>query len=252
MAFRRFRNFKRPFGRSRFRSRMKEAKAPQKWEWSNFHTNTLEQMPAFGDTLVVRWTRLASTRALGDMTPGTGLAINEALRSMDIGGIVMDWDCRKVSDVSYEGDGLEGRLFTFNALIVERLDTGGGPVSVATFDPFLNGVPVATVSAAGATPVSPTGDQQKPLRILWQRRQCLEMNPRSLTNTNENTLYFEDDTHVVLPKQTLNKKLRLRLDDTVGLFHVAAYKTAVNWVPGVVIPQVNTWFGGTIYYRARF
>jgi len=255
MAFRRSRNFSRSNfrSRSRFRPRATDRKArpTQVWEWGEFHTEITENLPDTSPATTLRFIRLATTRTISDASTGPGVAAISAMHHIDVGGVVMDYGVRAVTDIDADAGVQTGLMFCMVGLVVDRMDGDAIPTSLASWDPFLSSTPVATASIAGGTPLGNTLDIDRPTRMLWQKTWALDFGTRQIINDTAGELYVPNGQLVDTRHSTLNKRLRLRLSDELGLYVVFAYRPSIDFATGQV-PLATEWLRGSIYYRYAF
>lgn len=256
MQFRRFtrnnfRRGRRSFSRFRPRATSNRAQAPRVWEVGQYFFETQEELDMGGELadLVIRYVRIASTRTIGDFSTGQGQALQSAARSIDVGGVVFDWGVYNDSGYDAAASPVEGRMYCMHALVADKIDGAGLPGSVATYNPFITSTPVSSVGVA--TPSGLAAEITRPNRILWQQTFELQYSPTQIIGPTAGELYVPDGQQVGTRRTTLNKRLRLRLDDDVGLFHVFAYKQSALFATSFV-PFATEWVRGNIYYRFNF
>lgn len=252
MAFRRSNNFRQQrtnsssrFRRPRATGNSRKTRPTQIYEWSEFHTDNEDILPDSPGVTTLIFTQLATTSTLGD--PGTpdGRALGAALRHLDIGGLVFDYEVSVANGP--EEDALasliEGKMYCMVGLVVDRLDGSGQPASVGSWDPFDNSIPVTDPGS-----ISPVRDFLRPQRLLWQRTICWDYLTRTFSGE---ALNVPNDQRVAIRNPTVNKRLRLRLEDDLGLYFIRAYRPSSAFGIGF-IPLSDFWIRGSIYYRYAF
>jgi len=259
MAYRRFtrsnsRQPRRSFSRFRPRASPRRTQPTRVWEMGQFFFETLDELPDGGegqDEITIRYVRLAATRTIGDPATGQGVALISAARSLDIGGVVYDWAVRPAQGIDAGATPGEGRMFVHTGLLVDRMDGDALPTSVASWNPFLTSTPVASVSNAASTPGGNTLNNDFPNRILFCQTFELQFGAQQILNPQAGELYVPDGQLVDTRRGTVSKRLRLRLDDQVGLYMFIAYAPGDLFATGV-IPFADWWARGNIYYRYNF
>jgi len=198
-------------------------------------------------------TRLATTRTISDPSDGPGRALITAARHIDVGGVVMDYGI-DVANGPFADDPEPalgtGRMFVMCALVVDRMDGDGLPTALVSWDPFQSSTPVASVTAT--TPTANTLDIDRPTRMLWQRTFNLDYRSRIFVTPTTGNLYVPNDQRVAIRHGTLNKRLKVRLTDELGLYFVRAYRASAVFDLDENTPAANAWFRGSIYYRYAF
>lgn len=228
MYRRRRASFSRSF--SRRRRGVRYVTEPKRWEAANFFfSENLTATAAARDILVIDLMSVAHFDAFGTQPR----QLTDAMRTVEIGGIV--WDNVLTNLVA--GQSTATAHLTFHeVLCTDRIDANGNPVSLATCDWTLTQSPVSG-SDTGAT------DADFPVRI-HRRRMFATTIPTAVTNVTA-------ARHPVFSNTWGTNKVRLKgsLGDRQGLF---LYLQLSNFTTQAGTMSLDSWIGGTLYYRARF
>lgn len=262
MAFRRFASSRRRFGSSRFRGRRPLRRIVQtaRWEVGRIFFDSQVTMPAGSGASQLLYLHLASiasslsgSAAGGGPEQRVGTVLAGMQRSLEIGGVVLDYDSVNRGDVPGNFLAGEATWDTSCFLIVDR-QSGGGPasvpvpISVSTWDPFLSSFPTALLLPT--TPNDQSEPSQAPTRILWQKNWTTDIRPKVITNDIEGDLYVPQNQRLARAyPSTLNRRLRLRLDESQGLYFVFATRNSPNNALGTSQRALSQRLWGTIYYR---
>lgn len=235
--------------RRSFGPRLRVPREPFRWEVCNvvFSTQTVVDDEETVFTSVVAMGQIHDH--FGDETTGQGRALNEAMRFLEIGGIVFSYNLNLVQAGTVQ-DASSGawsdNLFDHRVLIVsDRLDQIGSPTAIPNW--FVPQTPLVGVSTT--IPIGDTFDTEYPTRIHWQDRKQLA--PSSALVNGQSTPVTPVLQTVSNAGGRANLRLRLRLQDDQGLF----FHFATRISDPVALTQQYIWkcdVIGTMYYRFRF
>lgn len=242
-AGRRFANFK----RRSISSRLHTPTRPVRWQAANFCLNGGLVMDANGadNNLVIVLATIGNR--VGDSNTAQGRTLNSMARSMEIGGVVMEWSFRTTLVFASEpvGSDQNAAFQTQVILCSDRLQADDQPASIDC-NWFTNTPPISTALS--------TEDQDRetnyPTRIHLRRSHRFDVgftDPPSVLGTLRSagvTTYASGGR--------ANLRLKLRLSDEQALcIHVPSQVTEQN---EATINEIATDYNitGTLYYRARF
>lgn len=263
MAFSRFSRFRgRSFGRvSRgFRPRNRLSN-PQRTKGLEVATFFFEDSTALGNSSAFEtqiYTVLASLpMSLGNSSSSPENRIGTALQSMNryiqVNGIVYDYGIEaadRASDRSLAGD-----WYFCHQLFTDRIEYNASdvafPATIGSYSPFETLFPVAVL-----TTTSPEFNQRQgvmPTRIHLSRTRHYDASMgQSEGDQTENTLYWPTGQKVDFREPTVNKRLRIRVDDNHGLFFGWFFRTGANFALPETDPRsIRRWARGQIYFRFR-
>lgn len=247
--FRRFSSARFPRGRRRgFGPRLRIPKEPFRWEVGQFHfriQNVVNEVAPLGTT-VVSLAQIADH--FGDLATAQGTALNDAMRFLEIGGIVFGYRIRRNWERSAaapnpgvtqqeQTDSVDYKLL----VVSDRLNDDGQPSTIPNW--FNTTPPIINVASTTAT----DRDTRYPLRIHWQAY-----------HGSENSTALGDPANAIGPSSYFldsrsgraNLRLRLRLQDDVGLFfHFAQVVNDPSTAEFENDALVT--ISGTLYYRWR-
>jgi len=251
------RNFRSSRPRTRSFSRFRRPGAglryptpPKRWEVCNlaFTNGTFVDAAQNTFTGVVRLAGVYD--GLGDVATAQGRAITNAVRWLEIGGLVLHW---KISlganqyDTAPFPDDYVNRLTHRVLICSDQIDNAGNPNSIP--DWFVPGTPLASVSTT--TPTANSEDVEYPTRIhhQWARFYNLAAVRLSVAEELSPLPQVQEVTSLQGSKSL---RLRLRLDDRQGLFlHFATrILDASTAAPAGIAHELEV--VGTMYYRFRF
>jgi len=253
--FRRRTAYSRPAGRStgrfnRFRrAGLRIPKEPARWEVCNLNfaagTFTDAATPTF--TGVVAMAMIYDR--FGDQANGQGRALSNAVRSLEIGGVVLSWRIFMETSTFSEPFpvflGSSVNQVDHRVLICsDRISNAGTPNSVPNW--FAAGTPLASVSAT--TPTALSEDTQYPLRIhhQWHRGYNDETYAAESISGSYPQTHFTEQL-----RGSCNLRLRLRLQDDHGLFFHFATQRLDSSEPAPAFTAYACNVVGTMYYRFR-
>jgi len=247
MAFRRFNSSRRPAAnfrsRSRFmKNRTREPRRTGHWQRANFdtiQTAVVDTGSPRGNVVVI----MAQIKDhVSDSSVGTGRAIGEQVKFLEVGGLVFDWQMN-LGDLTTDDDTGLWVLQQQIILCSDRLDAAGTPAAV-NVDWTNTQTPISLASAQQAA----DEEQEYPTRVHWRHSRNLTGGyyPSNVTGTRY------PSTHVVSLQGSANLRLRLRLDDEhVLAFHLPLF--LANSGGGVLTAAaVTTYIVGSMYYRTRW
>lgn len=245
--FRRRRQFRRaPFRRFR-RARTHAVVANQVWQRANFFFSEVKTVPNVSDTSTNTVFQLVTGGVLGDQATTTGRALSNAIRRIEVGGVVLWGGARNVDDVT---DFLvtapeDNEIYLHTALYVDRMNQLG--VVPASMNWMRSQVPISSVPSVAAE------DWDFPMKMLWRRWSEIGITTQELGNVPEGSLaYLNGET---LASQSpfihLNKRLRIRVDDFQALCFSFSYCTGPAYAASVQ-HQYRHWLAGSVYYRTIF
>jgi len=223
----------------------------QRWETAIINSE-LSMIMGESDFVQLSYTSIAGIAlSLGNGAAAPELTIGTALASMNrallIGGIVMDWGAYIISNYNNDHQTrAAAESFATLQLVTDRLSNEGGPnfpVSLQTYDPFAPMFPMSTLSTT-----TPTVDQNAlPTRVHFRKYFPLLGAGRTISNPLSDLLYIPDDQKLNPSFGTINRRLRLRLDDEQGLFLVRSVQAgpSSSWEGAVI----RWWMNGCLYYR---
>lgn len=247
MAFRRSNSFRRRSGSSSFRSRFSrnrthEPKRSGFWQRANFNiiaTNVVDTGTPTGALVTV----MAQIKdRVSDATTGTGRALGEQVKFLEVGGMVFDWSMY-LNDVSLADDTGLWSLQSQIILVSDRLDKDGNPAAIET-EWFNNQTPVSLASAQQVS----DEENEYPTRVHW--RHSRNIVGGAIASNTTGRIY--PSQNVVLLQGSANLRLRLRLDDEHCLaFHLPLF-IANSGGAELLGGAVTYTIAGSMYYRTRF
>lgn len=249
MAFRRFNRFRaRRRFTSRRRSNLRRPHPPKKYSRANFYVSTTVAVANQSDNTTNTAVLLARTLNLGELA-GAGRSFSDQVRGIEIGGVVLDYGITEgVSDFMVN-TWPNVELYSGVTLLSDRLDATGAPVAAASVQWNRVQPPIAQTTAA--TPSSTAEDVDFPLQIHWRRFQPWRRRAQALDAPVEGELYGIDGQFLQMNPTTLNKRLKLWLDDYHGLFFQFSFITGPAYAAG--FPRTfHLFLQGQLYYRTRF
>lgn len=225
----------------------------KRWESSALFIDQISTVPGASGTETLQYFHLASIAlSLGNAASGAEARVGQTLaqmqRSIEIGGVVYDWGFYWRSELSNQASRPDASFNCFHALLSDRLINDGGnntPASIGSWAPWTPGFPMSILSSS--TPPEATDPNNAPTRIHFQKCFWSSNASRRFTPA-EDLLYVPDDQHLNQNFGTVNRRLKLRLDDEQGLFAVLGVR---NGPENTIASQFNFWLHGKIYYRFR-
>lgn len=259
MAFRRFtrsRSSASPRYRFRFRrgSSLRRPQEPFRWEVGQFVfeqevflTNGGtggEPPPQLNDLLITVLAQIDDR--VGDSGTSQGRALNNFARFLEIGGIVMHGHMHVRTNFWPDGKGNDNLIGCRLLVVSDRLDSAGNPAS------FPNWFTSTTPTTLAVATQDQDQDIDYPTRIHWQTSRHFQL---AAANDDEvQTTAGLALQPVTNASYSVNRRLRLRLDDRTGLFlHFAANTVfpSTEGDPEWSVTMTNI-VHGTMYYRVRF
>jgi len=259
-----FRRFTRRGTSSRFRSMrrfrgLRKIVQTARWEVGRIFVDADRELPNSSAAEVLEYFHIASIpSSLGALSATVteqrvGTVLAGMQRKLEIGGVVLDYDCFHSGELQGDRDLGEGQYDVNYLLLVDRIvDDGGGtpfPASVATFSPFQASFPSSILTTT--TPTSLTEPVMAPTRILWERTVFNDINPKRLRDDEEGVLYVPQNQRLAVRGGTLNRKLKLQLDETQGLYFAINTRNGPLFNHPGGARNIQKRVTGKIYYRFR-
>lgn len=230
------RGFRRHSGFRRFR-RSGLACSPRKtleprWQVGNIKSEQNFTIDNASPTPTNLYTRIASIPLLTAQTNQTEYFIEKQYRYLDIGGISLNCGMDMVNGSGGSAT-IDSSAFIGQILVVDRLDNTGAPESVLWN--YFSSTPPSS-SFAGAS----NADDDAPTRILHRRHTMFSQQANlGVSIAPQATVRY-----------TLNRRLRLRLGPTHGLYFVHCAGQGSAWgTTGTPVVMMKSWFWGTVYWR---
>lgn len=258
MAFRRSSNFRRRFGSSRFRSRrLHRAVTPtKKYTAGNFFFQTTIDLgsASLGSQLIMIHLASIPLSLQSQEDEAVGTVLGEMRRGIDIGGIVFDYGSTWFDEIDGQRGTADGIFWENWSLVTDRIVTelnaeNPVPAAINRWDPFTSSWPSALFVPAVDTPTDQSEAYVGPTRIHWSHTDMRNRQPRTMADSDSETIYFGSETGTSPRSSTLSKRLRLRLDATQGLYFCYATRTGPNWLQEAANRGMLIWVKGTLYYR---
>lgn len=262
MAFSRFPRFRgRAFGRVsrgfRPRNRLSNPQRTKGLEVATFffEDSTVLDNASAAETQI--YTVLAGLPfALGNASAGAENRVGTALQSMQryiqINGLVYDWG---VEQRDWNGGSSnQGDVWFCHQLFTDRVEYDATdlalPATIGSYSPFENLFPVTNLTSANPTRAQRQGPQ--PTRIHLSRTRVYNTHATAILNDIEGVLYAPSGQAVRQREPTVNRRLRIRVDDDHALFFGWFFRTAANFSNGQVETRTfRRWARGQMYYRFR-
>jgi len=126
--------------------------------------------------------------------------------------------------------------------------TGGDffPQAIAGWEPFFSDFPVNT----GAPDVNQK-EAQRPTRVLWRKAQYHNFAAPPVVSLGDDPAVPQYQ-HLAPRPATVNRRLRIRLDQDSGLFFYVATLNEGSFETDPLALFRTVWFKGTLYYALRF
>jgi len=254
MAFRRSNSFRRPPARRRFpsRNRTHTVKKLGHWQRSNFSIISQAQHDAAAEPFNIVNVLAQIDDHLGDDTTAAGRIASNTIRTLEIGGIVFDWQLTSITLPlsSPEPDPMARVAGVLNTLLLctDRLDDDGNPVAIDS-DWFTNTTPTPVALATQQE----DEDVRFPTRVHWRTTRYLETGTFLPTNSL-GPEYALPPVGVVLAQGSKNLRLRIALNDEQTLvFHWRSVIPSGFWSPDTFAGVIATLLlNGSLYYRVRY
>lgn len=256
------RGFKRPsprFSGRRTGVKLRYATEPRRWETADFFFNQTVDLPETGSTTIVNYFHIASIQNSFGSVDTTNVKLQDMVRQMQIGGVVFDYGMEHEGQMQSPEDEpfADMAQFTFWeywALVYDRLasttDAAGIPNSIQSWEPFLSGFPIST------TPADETDDANRPTRILWSKARYRNIGakpfqPAAQGGFPAGTLWIPNEQLLAPRGSRLNRRLKVILDDSHGLFLVCAARTSAEFTAFSESLPMRRWAQGQLYYRTK-
>lgn len=181
-----------------------------------------------------------------------GATLQSMQRYIQLAGIVMDWGW---SHDRYDATGgltSDGMVTATIQLMTDRIniDGTGAPVpsSLGFYSPYNTNFPTAVLSSS--TPGVTSESERFPTRVHWTRTEMLYSSPTQLVGDTSEILYVPQGQKIDTGHRTINRRIRIRLDDIHAFF--VGWHFITN--PGYNQPDsgartINRWARGTLFYR---
>lgn len=264
MAFFKRRPFRGRSNFSRFRRRggfgTRPGKEPQKWEVSDFAIGGGATLPAGAGSETIALFHLLSvgiSLSQGTDNLNVGNALAAMTRKIHVGGIVFDYNLFPQNDIEGVDDIFEGNVLYRWFLCYDNLVADPSldwiPNSVQAYSPLTSDFPTAILNNAVApSPEASTREGFRPVRVLWQKNDMLQLAARRFNNDEEGVLYVPSDQRVITSRGTVNRRLRVSLGDHQGLFLGLATLNLANFAAPQASRVIHRFATGSIYWRWGF
>lgn len=181
-------------------------------------------------------------------------AVNTMIRRIDINGIVFDYGWEWNGEISGNNTRALGYHYAMWGLCLDRCisDISGNVVPAAleaNWSPWLSTFPVAALSAT--VPAEETEEIRQPLRVLWSKTNWRSNGVRQVLDQEEGALYVPDEQRLSPTTGTFNRRLRVALDDSQGLFIIHSTRNSPSSTLSGTARLFVRWIRGTLYYRFR-
>lgn len=253
MAFQRRAPFrKRSFSRFRSsgRSGLKVPAANRVWQRASFTADANVSLDGADNTVTATF-KLAGTRAIGDAGTPPGLAMDQALRSVNVGGIVFGRIIHPTTQ-AWSADDIPTDAFTIcrEHLVLDRLDDGGAAVAI---NPAYqrSQFPIANASTAADSPAPETEEVDYPMKVLWSNVFRSNLCVYHVTDLPEGDGAVLDNGAIRPNLGVLNKRLKVRIDDYHGLFYQCSFITLPSF-SSTANHGYKIAISGWLYYRLGF
>jgi len=197
--------------------------------------------------------RLASASSLGDANTNPGLALDQAVRSVNVGGIVLGRIIQPTSEL-YDGSNDHPEdtfLVAREHLYIDRNDGDGTQASDPNYG--FSQFPMANASSLGLSPNTDTIDPSYPMKILWTNVFRANMCVYQIQNLPEATGVVLDNGSIrPQPGGMLNKRLKVRLDDFHNLYYSISFISGPTYAPPATQAPFRICISGWLYYRLGF
>lgn len=252
---RRFKRFTRRATNSRFRSRGTHAVTrPKRWEIGQFYIEQTMNPPNGSNAEQLTMLHIASiSQSLLNATANTsesrlGTLLAQSKRALEVGGIVYDWGCYQLNDANANTSRTEGQLTWQHGLCTDKhVATAGSPITpnaILDWSPLQSTFPTRILSTS--TAFDDNNEAQQPTRIHFTKTWMMNAGIREVANDVEGVLYVPDGQILQQNFGTVNRRLKLRLDDDQGLYAYFGVLTGAGFSNA---SSFLVWLGGRIYYR---
>jgi len=212
---------------------------PRKWQFANFnieHSFTLDETSATSEFIA---TFMASPSNFTLFTGSTDLAVKEALRRIEVGGVVWNegWS---VPTVTATGGLAEPHLLRCQTLwTMNWLDENEFPISSA-FDWSSNGQPITT-------PLVTNEEVDEPIRVLDRWTSQILVGDRDVNASGTVGGYIQTSN----PVRGRSLRLRAPIDGKRALLLTSFIDPGPSFIAGETV-VVDHWVIGSMYYRYRY
>jgi len=230
-----------------------------RWEVARMSIDAQRTLVEGANSETVEYFHLASiatsfaSLAGGSPEARTGAVFAGLNRSLEIGGLVFDYLHDHTGDVSGTFLANELSYDVHMSLLVDRITKDGAgtpfPASVGTYAPFFATFPSALYNTVG--PIDTTEPADMPTRILWERNLFVDFRPKELNNDVEGVLYVPQNQRLARSEAVVNRRLKLRLDETQGLYLCHAVRNSNAFGGSGAELDYRFRLLGKLYYRFR-
>lgn len=264
MPRRKFTFKRRSGGRRRsFGPRIRAAKEPGRYETTDFFIQSFLTVPSGSEAETMRAFPLAAIANALNQDPNTGtqqvgVILGNMTRAIELGGIVMDYGLDHLGDINSELTRTQGLFTHKTGLCLDDIDTENGDVAMIpnflnNWSPWTSGFPTAPLFTSIPTPTAVTKDQNRPMRMLWSKTEAnLDVTPRQIFNDEAGVLYVPDGQAVSTRHGTLNRRLRVLVNDHQGLYLYFATRNSASFQAGAGVSDFRFWAQGQLYWKWRF
>lgn len=236
-------------------SGLRLAKAPQRWSTADFFIDSVASLPAGSAAESLTFFHVAAqTQIMQSQTFGLAVAMGAVVRKLHIGGIVFDYGFELEGDAGGGGATMADGCFWHTwGLCTDRLLTISGnpsqatPASIQNWSPWTSDFPVAAVG--GSTPTDESGELNRVQRILWHKTHYRQIRPRRIFDDVEGVLYVPQEQLLAPRNATVNRRLRLTLDNLSGLFFYVGTRNSPTGNLQSEERVTRRWVQGQLYYR---
>lgn len=181
-----------------------------------------------------------------------GTVLSSMQRFITLHGIVMDYGIVQQAYAGDNSDPQDGHVWSIFQLLTDRLNSNSTdapfPASISSYSPFQNQFPTAILSPT--TPLRQARENADPTRIHFTQTRLHHLIPLQVGLPLEGALYVPTGQPVSFRSSTVNRRLRIRLDDQHGFFIGWAFRTSASMdVPDSQTRTFRRWARGTLYYR---
>lgn len=240
------RSFRRP-SRGRLRT-----PGQKRWEATDFFVSSVVTWPSLGGDTSLLMMHLASIQMSWQGAAGTpepvGVAMGATIRKLQVGGVVFDYG------VDFNNSDVENQVVPSLAyalfetgLCTDKLSasvSGINPNAIQSWNPFASQFPTSELGATTPGPV--TQESIRPVRIHHRKKESVQFATKRITVSED--LQVVPRQFVDTRRGTVNKRLKLVLDDDHGLFFYFATLNSGGFDAAETGP-VSVWFGGTLFWR---
>jgi len=251
--YRRSKSFKPRAGsqRSRFRRgrSLSRPTANKVWQRANIHAVLDCDIPNTSDTSNNFSIRLASTSSLGATADNQGDALDNAVRSIKVGGIVLGRVVRNLNDnFDFEQSSLVDNWTLYREHLITDRVAANNTISCT---PFYNvpQFPIANTTVGASS--NNQADSKHAMKVHWSNGWLVNYSVGQIDNLPEGAGVVLDNGRIQPNSTMLNKRLNLLLDDYVNLYYQGSFITSASYAAGLV-RRYRIQLFGWLYYRIGF